>query len=151
MPDIMEAIQAYLKTASALTGIHVGEVVPEGTGETYVWLERAGEDVADELANLYAIDGISINVEVISSDINTCRLLTRQVKHWLRRYPLHSQTFQDDYGVTRTIHGFRVEDHDDNYIPKALQDDSQLDIGALDVSVLYGGTCAPLTTGPGPT
>jgi hypothetical protein len=139
MPDIMEAIRAYIVADTDIT-VHVGEVVPEGTGETYVYLQRSGEMVTDELCNLYSIDGITVDVECVSSDINVCRSLTTAVKKRLRGYPLHSQAFTDDYGVTRTIHGFRVEDHDDTYIPKGLQDDSQLDLGALDVMVMYGGS-----------
>ena len=150
MLDIMEAIRAYLLTLANLSGVHVGEVVPEGTGETYVWLNRSGETVTDELSNVYDIDGISVDVEIVSEDIDTCRLLTRAVKFWLRRYPLHSQSFQDDFGNTRTIHAFRVEDHDDNYIPKGLQDDSELHVGALSVEVMYSGVCSQ-AVGPGPT
>jgi len=139
VPDIMEAIRAYIVADTSIT-VHVGEVVPEGTGETYVYLQRSGEMVTDELCNLYSIDGITLDVECVSSDINVCRSLTAAVKKRLRGYPLHSQSFTDDYGVSRTIHGFRVEDHDDSYIPKGLQDDSQLDLGALDVMVMYGGS-----------
>ena len=148
MPDIMEAIRQYVISDPALAGIHVGEVVPETTGEEYIWMSRSGENQTDELSNLADIDGITIDVEVVSEDINRCRLLTREVKFWLRRYTLHSQTFDDDFGLTRTLHGFSVEDHDDLYIPKSLQDDSELNVGALRVTVLYGGICQ--TVGPGP-
>jgi hypothetical protein len=59
VPDIMEAIRAYIVADPSIT-VHVGEVVPEGTGETYVYLQRSGEMVTDELCNLYSIDGITL-------------------------------------------------------------------------------------------
>jgi len=150
MPDIMESVRAYLLVLPNRSTITVGEVVPQGTGETYVWINRSGETVTDELSNVYDIDGITIDVEVVSDDIDECRLLTRELKFWLRKYTLHSQSFQDDFGNTRTIHAFRVDDHDDNYIPKGLQDDSELYVGALSVEVMYSGVCSQ-AVGPGPT
>lgn len=149
MADIMEAIKAYLDTDPDLDEVLVSEDIPEGYEGNAVFIERSGENVSDELSNTYDIDGITVDVEVISGDINQCRLLTRQVKYWVRKYALHSQQFEDDFGNTRTIHGFEVTDHDDTYIPKGLQDFDKYHVGALSLTVLYGGLCQAV--GPGPT
>lgn len=149
MADIMEAIRAYLITDPDLDEVLVSEDIPEGHDGNAVFIQRSGENVSDELSNTHDIDSIDIDCELISGDINQCRLLTRQVKYWLRQYPLHSQAFEDDYGNARTIHGFDVTDHDDLYIPKALENFDKYHVGALSVLVLYGGKC--LTVGTGPT
>ncbi len=149
MADIMEALKAYIDTDTDLGTILVSEDIPEGWDGNAIFLQRSGENVSDELSNTYDIDGITVDIEVISQDINQCRLLTREVKWWLRKYTLHSVSFQDDFGNTRTIHGFEVTDHDDTYIPKALQDFEKYHVGALSLTVLYSGLCQ--TVGPGPT
>jgi hypothetical protein len=146
--DIMEAIRAYLITDTDLEDVLVSEDIPEGYDGNAIFIERSGENVSDELSETYDIDSINVDMEVISGDINQCRLLTREVKYWLRKYTLHSQGFIDDFGSQRTIHGFEVEDHDDNYIPKGLENFDKYHIGALSVLVLYGGKC--MTVGPGP-
>jgi hypothetical protein len=148
MADIMEAIQDILRSQSILNSWHIGEVIPEGNTKDYIWLLRAGENISDDLSNLNDIDGINVDVECVSDSIDSCRLGTRQVKWILRGYTLHSKQFQDDFGITRTIHGFVVEDHDDNYIPRALENDDKVHIGALSVTVLYGGKCNQIGTGP---
>jgi hypothetical protein len=127
----------------------VSEDIPEGYEGNAIWMQRSGENVSDELSNTYDIDGITVDLEVISGDINQCRLISRQVKWWLRKYSLHSQQFEDDFGTTRTIHGFEVTDHDDTYIPKGLENFDKYHVGALSLTVLYGGPCN--VVGPGPT
>jgi hypothetical protein len=148
MADIMETIQTYLRAQSVLSTWHIGEVIPEGTTKPYVYLIRSGENVSEDLGNLIDIDGITVDVECVANEIDACRLGTRQVKWLLRGYPQHSQTFDDDFGVERTIHGFMVEDHDDSYIPRALENDDKVHVGALSVTVLYGGSNEAI--GPGP-
>lgn len=148
MADIMETIATYLRAQTVLADWKVGEVIPEETTDSYVWLLRSGENVSDDLGNLVDIDGINIDIECVSNLIDTCRLGTRQVKWLLRGYAQHSQTFDDDFGVERTLHGFIVDDHDDSYIPRALENDDKVHIGALSVNVLYGGK--NIAIGPGP-
>jgi hypothetical protein len=148
MADIMEAITAVLVDQSDLADWHIGEVIPEENTKDYVWLLRSGELLSDDLSNLADIDGITVDMEVVSNSIDACRLGTRIVKWTLRGYEQHSKQFDDDFGMTRTIHGFVVEDHDDNYIPRALENDDKVHIGALSVTVLYGGKCNQI--GPGP-
>jgi hypothetical protein len=148
MLDIMQAIRDFLVNQTELIGTHIGEVIPEGNRNDYVWLLRSGEILSDDLSNLIDIDGITIDIECVSNRINACRLLTRNVKWLLRGYGQHSVEFVDDFGMTRTLHGFIVEDHDDSYIPRALENDDQVHVGALNVTVLYGGKCAKV--GPGP-
>lgn len=149
-PDITEVIRTYLLTSPGLAGVHVGEFIPEGVGDSYVWLIRSGENPTDELSNHHDIDGITLDVECVSDDINRCRLIAREVKFWLRQYELHSVSFEDDYGNWRTLHGFMVDDHDDTYISAALQNDDSVHVGALNVSVLYGGICLDEDHGHGP-
>lgn len=146
--DIMEAIRAYIITDTDLGDVLVSEDIPEGYDGNAIFLQRSGENVSDELSNTYDIDSINVDIEVISGDINQCRLLTRQVKWFLRKYALHTQLFFDDFGIKRSIHGFEVTDHDDTYIPKGLENFDKYHLGALSVLVLYGGKC--LTVGPGP-
>jgi len=152
MADIMETISTFLRSEMLGKAVEndwtVGEVIPEENVKPYVWLLRAGENLSDDLSNLVDIDGINIDVECVSDSIDICRLGTRQVKWILRGYVQHSETFDDDFGVERTIHGFIVEDHDDSYIPRALENDDKVHIGALSVTVLYGGKNTAI--GPGP-
>jgi hypothetical protein len=140
-PDITEVIRTYILTNTDLAGVHVGEYVPEGVTSNYVWLIRSGENPTDELNNYHDIDSITLDIECVSDDIDSCRNITKEVKFWLRQYELHSVSFEDDYGNWRTLHGFMVDDHDDTYISKALQNDDAYHVGALDVTVLYGGIC----------
>jgi hypothetical protein len=147
----MEAIAALLRAGANMSTVHVGEVIPEGNTKNYVYMIRAGEQLAEDLNNLIDIDSISVDIECVSNDIDQCRTLTQRVKWLLRGYAQHSVDFLDDFGISRTIHGFMVEDHDDTYIPRALENDDQVHIGAMNVTVLYGGICSVVNkVGPGP-
>lgn len=138
MSDITEALIDYLETNTNLTGVHVGEVVPQGEEFPFVWLARSGEVLSEELCHPPSIESVLVDIEVVSDDIDESRTLANEVKNHLRVCALHSLNYTNEAGETQTIHGFAVEDHDDSYLPRNLSDDARIHIGALNATILLG-------------
>jgi hypothetical protein len=136
--DLIESIRSYLIADTTLADVQIGEVIPQGTNFPYVFLIKSGEQLGEELSNQTQIESVTVDVEVCSKYINQCRLLTAAVKKRIRTYTLHSISFTDDYDASRSIHGMMIEDHDDKYVPQALDSDDDVHIGALNLTVLFG-------------
>ena len=138
MSDLMQSIRAYLKTSTNLTTVHVGEDVPEAVAFPFVWLQLSGESLIDELCHPSSIESFTVDIEVVSDDIDQARLVTKQVKQFLSVAEIHSVNYTNDAGETQTIHGFTVDDHDDNYLPRNLTNDERIHVGSLNLIALNG-------------
>lgn len=138
MSDITEAVTAYLKTSADLTNYHIGEDVPHEVDYPYVWLMRSGEILSEELCHPPSIEAVTIDVEIVSDDIDEARTVTADLKQFLAIAAIHSISYTNEAGDTQTIHAFTVEDHDDNYLPRNLDQDQRLHIGALNITILLG-------------
>lgn len=134
--DLAEAITARLREMEGVGGIHIGEHVPPTTPYPFIWLTQSGELIADDLCHPAHVEQVLFDVEIVSEDINETRLWTARVKKQLRTTALHSVTFENDDGNQQTVHGFDVDDHDNEYLP--VNDGENVHIGALNVTVLMG-------------
>lgn len=136
MADLPQSIRAFL--VSELTGIHVGEDVPQSIGTDYIWFQRQGDMLDESLCHPPVIDAVIFDFECVSTDISQCRTLTNQAKAVLMNSDLHEIVYQTHEGFDQTVHCFDVEDHDDNYIPHTVQQDAKLHIGAFRVTAHLG-------------
>ena len=138
MADLLEAIIEHIKDSAPFDAIHVGEVVPQEVEVPYVWLMRSGDIFDDELCHPPQVIGVTVDVEVVSDDVDESRELTRDLKTLLRNTDLHEVEFTNDDADAQTIHAFHVEDHDDQYIPRNIDQDNQLHIGTFNLTISLG-------------
>lgn len=136
MADLSQSIRAFILTQ--VSGVHVGETVPQSVATSFVWFQRQGDILDDSLKHPTTIEAVLFDFECVSEDINECRTLTELVKSALMNSDLHFVTFTNSNGLEQTIHAFDVEDHDDNYLPHTLEQDSKLHIGAFRVTAHFG-------------
>lgn len=136
--DLPEKIIDYLGTSADFGSLHIGEVIPQQVVYPYIWIMRSGEVLTDELCHPPSIESVTFDIEVVSDDITEAREVTSQVKDFLRTSAIHSLQFENEAGDDQTIHAFLVEDHDDNYVPRNIDSDEQLHIGALNLTAVLG-------------
>ena len=79
----------------------------------------------------------SIDVEIVSTNLDACRTLTEKVKYLFRSHGGFTITFTEN-SVTHRIAGFDVENHDDSYLPHLVELDEKLHIGSFNLTAFYG-------------
>jgi hypothetical protein len=136
--DLLEAIIEHITDNAPFDEIHVGEVIPQEIEVPYVWLMRSGDVFDDELCHPPSVIAVTLDVEVVSDDIDEARELTRDLKTLLRNTELHEVQFTNDDGEAQTVHAFHVEDHDDTYLPRNIDQDERLHLGTFNLTVSLG-------------
>lgn len=137
MGDLTEELKEWLDVAIDDVAIHTGEDVPQFVTGDFVWFMRSGDIVDDKLNNPPDIVAYIVDVEVVSKNINQCRLLTEQVKFLFRNYADFSLQFIED-SKTLFVASFDVENHDDSYIPHLVEMDSKLHVGSFILTAYLG-------------
>lgn len=136
--DLLEKIIDHLSGTAGFESVHVGQVIPDHVNFPYVFLSRAGETAEETLDHELTPDVISIDCEVVSDSIPQQQSITNLVKTTLRAVTAHQLTFVNDAGANQTIHGFDVDNHDDDYVLKSVDSDERDFVGALDITVSLG-------------
>lgn len=131
--DINEVIVDFLR--DNIASVHIGETVPQSVSTDYIWIQRQGDVLGDQLNWPPVIEAVTFNVECVSLDIDDSRSLTENAKELLRNCPLHSLAFSVNGTATnRKIQSFDVEDHSDDYISHSIQEDKDLHMGAFQLT-----------------
>lgn len=127
MGTLGENLIEYL---SDLTDWHVGEVAPDDVGDSYVHLIQTGEQERDCMAIPAEIESVFYSIEIVGHDIEEVRELTEDIKEAFRSEDKFPVGFED------VVETFAIENHDDNYLPKAqIGEDRPIHIGALALTV----------------
>jgi hypothetical protein len=129
--DINEAIIDLLSNA---LNVHVGETVPQSVSTDYVWIQRQGDILSEELNFPPRIDAVLFDVECVSLDIDASRTLTADAKETIRTCTPYSIEFEISGTHSQKIHVFDVEDHSDDYLAHSIQQDKDLHFGAFRVT-----------------
>lgn len=137
MADLTESIRTWLNTGINDATVHTGEDVPQQITGDFVWFMRSGETVDDNLNGPQDIISASIDVEIVSTNLDACRTLTEKVKYLFRSHGGFTITFTEN-SVTHRIAGFDVENHDDSYLPHLVELDEKLHIGSFNLTAFYG-------------
>ncbi len=133
MPDLTEKLIAFidatLTEAWPSTTRHVGEEIPQDVTSDYVWLMQSGESTTEDLCD--EVDAVNFDVEVVCTDIATCREWTATIKQALRDEPNWSTAWGDPPQAQFAT----VSDHDDDYVPRSADSDDGIHIGSLAVTL----------------
>lgn len=130
--DINETIIDYLNTQ--ITSVHIGETVPQETTTNYIWIQRQGDTLGEQLNWPPVIESVLFDFECVSLDIDESRTLTDLAKEEIRNCPMHSLIFESSVTHSRRIQSFDVEDHGDDYLSHSIQQDKDLHMGAFRVT-----------------
>jgi hypothetical protein len=136
MADLTQELKTWLDGQLADVTIHTGEDIPQFIGGNFVWFMRSGELTDENLNGPQDIIAAILDIEIVSKDINQCRLLTEQVKYLFRRYLQFTITFQEAE-EEKYLASFDIENHDDGYIPMMEQLDEKLHVGSFVLTAYY--------------
>jgi hypothetical protein len=134
--DVNQAIRAFV--LDEITGVHVGEDVPQNISTNFIWFMRSGDVYDDQLNHPPELIAITFNFECVSQSLSQARSLAEEVKQAFRACPIHSITFDVDDSHENTIQGFDVENHDDSYFAHNTQKDSRLHVGSFLLTAYVG-------------
>lgn len=135
--DINETIVDFLR--DNIASVHIGETVPQTVATNYIYLQRQGDNLGEQLNYPPSVESISFDLECVSLDIDAVRTLTETAKELLRTYTMHSLQFEiNDTTTTRKIVAFDVEDHSDDYVPHSIQENKNLHLGAFRLTAYLG-------------
>jgi hypothetical protein len=151
MPDLAEQLIAKIKDGLSTTtatlanpnpaDIHVGEDIPQHRDdsdelEAYIWLQFSGQEIDSESYAFPAkIETTFFDIEVVSFDIVRCRELTGFVKTILRSGGIWPANLAGGDANNPPVQFVDVDDHDDDYIVRNVDDDKRNQIGALAASL----------------
>lgn len=138
--NIAEEIIAHLRQDVMLMGL-VGDRISQGTvnqGETFprIWLERSSavrdfgvniesDDLRYENFNVECVGRVDVGDDGVKDALDVADAVKAAI-----------DGYRGVMGFT-TIKGAFIEDHDDSYVPRAVDDLDGFYIAALEVQIIY--------------
>jgi hypothetical protein len=141
MADIGENLRTAIVSSTAVLHVFADAaganrvcqaIEPEEPEHPRIWYGRSGSNEDVDLAGAGGLVEDTFDVEVISDDLDEAQDIAMVVKRFLNG---KRGTFGGG-----SVQGIFVQDHNDDYIPRGISDESGLNVAALSVSIWYSST-----------
>lgn len=125
------AIQAAMPTVE-LPARCTQNLIYQDTPKPQVWYGRSSSVEEVDLSGAGGLVESEWDIEVISDDLDEAQDIADAVKRFLN----------GKYGAfgTQTLLGCFVQDHNDEYVPKSIGDESGYNVAALRATLMYAST-----------
>jgi len=105
---------------------------PESPAHPRIWYGRTGASEEVDLAGDGGLTEEHFDLEVISDDLDEAQHIASVVKRFLNGK-------RGTFG-TQTVQGVFVNDHNDDYIPRGISDESGLNVAAISITIWHEST-----------
>ncbi len=141
MADIGENLRTVLVNSTAIKAEFAGiaavgacaqNVIYEVAPTPRIWYQQQSESEEVDLDGSGGLSEAAFDIEVISDDVDEAQDIARAIKRFLN----------GKYGTfgTQTALGCFVEDHNDDYVPRGIGDETGYHVAAINATIMYATT-----------